>query len=216
MPKKPPPPKQDDIPAWFMTYSDVITLLMTFFILLLTFATTEPEMFEKMQITLFGRGSNGVAGEVLEGVEKSSLILRDRPPASRLAMKGSEMPPIHSDASTETISAGLAGLDDERCRDPMVTYAIEVPLRLLVSDDNEIHPRGRQLLRMLGRQLRKLPFHAAFVAQDEKTMPRLLALVAHLTDQERVPPAKIGISIDDGTGLAADRIRIVTNWHTSE
>jgi len=199
-----------------MTYSDVITLLMTFFILLLTFATTEPEMFEKMQITLFGRGSSGVAGDDLEGVEKSSLVLRDRPRASRLAMKGSEMPPIYTDVSVETISAGLAGIDDERWRDPMVTYAIEVPLRLLVGDNNEIHPRGRQLLRMLGRQLRKLPFHAAFVARDKETMPQLLAVAAHLTDQERVLPGKIGISIDDGTGLDVDRIRIITNWHTSE
>jgi len=213
---KSPPPKKEDIPAWFMTYSDVITLLMTFFILLLTFATTEPEAFEKMQITLFGRGSNGVAGEEREGAEKSSLILRDRPPASRMAMKGSEMPPIHSDSSAQTISAGLAGLDDERCRDPMVTYAIEVPLRSLIGDDDEINPRGRQLLRMLGRQLRKLPFNAAVVGREQEVMPQLLAIVAHLRDQERVPSAKIGISINDGTGLDVDRIRIVTNWHTSE
>lgn len=199
-----------------MTYSDVITLLMTFFILLLTFATTEPEMFEKMQITLFGKGSKGVAGEVLNGAEMSSLTLRDRPPASRLAMNGSEMPPIHSDASASTIDGGLAGLDDERCRDPMVTYAIEVPLRSLVGDDNEIQPRGRQLLRMLGRQLRKLPFNAAVVAREQEVMPQLLAIVAHLRDQERVPSAKIGISINDGAGLDVDRIRIVTNWHTSE
>ena len=41
MREKQPPPKPDEIPAWFMTYSDVITLLMTFFILLLTFATQD-------------------------------------------------------------------------------------------------------------------------------------------------------------------------------
>lgn len=199
-----------------MTYSDVITLLMTFFILLLTFATTEPEMFEKMQITLFGRGSTGVAGDKLAGAEKSSLVLRDRPRASRLAMKGSEMPPVFSDASAETISKGLAGIDDERHRDPMVTYAIEVPIRLLVGDDNEIRPRGRHLLRMLGRQLRKLPFHAAIIARDRELMPQLLVIAAHLTAQERVAPDKIGISVDDGSVLDVDRIRIVTNWHTSD
>ena len=48
--QKPFPEPKDDIPAWFMTYSDVITLLMTFFILLLTFATTEPERFRKIDI----------------------------------------------------------------------------------------------------------------------------------------------------------------------
>jgi len=216
MPKQLPTPKKDDVPAWFLTYSDVITLLMTFFILLLTFSTTEPEMFEKMQITLFGRGSSGVAGDDLEGAEKSSLVLRHRPRASRVVMKGSEMPPVYTDASVETINAGLAGIDDERRRDPMITYAIEVPLRLLVGENNQIHTRGRQLLRMLGRQLRKLPFHAALAARDKESMPQLLAIAAHLTDQERVVPGKIGISIDDETGLDADHIRIVTNWHTSE
>ena len=43
------PKPTGEIPAWFMTYSDVITLLMTFFILLLTFSTTEPERFEKVR-----------------------------------------------------------------------------------------------------------------------------------------------------------------------
>ena len=41
-------PGSAEVPTWFMTYSDVITLLMTFFILLLTFATNEPESFERM------------------------------------------------------------------------------------------------------------------------------------------------------------------------
>ena len=216
MQRKLPPPKKDDVPTWFVTYSDVITLLMTFFILLLTFATTEPEMFAKMQITLFGQGSASVAGDKLEGVEESSLVLRDRPRSSRLAMKGSEMPPIYTDAKVETISAGLAGIDEEQRRDPMVTYAIEVPLRLLGGENSEIYPRGRQLLRMLGRQLRKLPFHVAFVPRDKETLPQLLAIAEHLSDQERVVPGKIGISIDDATSLDVDRIRIITNWHASE
>ena len=61
--EKKPPDKPDDIPAWFMTYSDVITLLMTFFILLMTFATNEPERFERMQVSMFGgSGATGLAG----------------------------------------------------------------------------------------------------------------------------------------------------------
>ncbi|MDG2469722.1 MAG: flagellar motor protein MotB [Pirellulaceae bacterium] len=59
-----PPPKLDSVPAWFLTYCDVIILLMTFFVLLLTFASTEPERFEQIQKTLFsGAGSTGLVGE---------------------------------------------------------------------------------------------------------------------------------------------------------
>ena len=46
--------KAADIPEWIVTYSDTITLLMTFFILLLTFATSEPEKFQQLQSVMFG------------------------------------------------------------------------------------------------------------------------------------------------------------------
>ena len=45
---------EDDVPAWVMTFSDVITLLMTFFILLLTFATNTPETFDRLRIAEVG------------------------------------------------------------------------------------------------------------------------------------------------------------------
>ena len=50
MREKPLPEPPDDVPLWFMTYSDVITLMMTFFILLLTFSTSDPERFEQMKV----------------------------------------------------------------------------------------------------------------------------------------------------------------------
>jgi len=80
---KPEEPNSGDIPAWFMTYSDVITLLMTFFILLMTFSTTEPENFGRMQVVMFGGGnSSGVARQVgprasegLAGVLAASVVV---------------------------------------------------------------------------------------------------------------------------------------------
>ena len=72
MKEKPPPDPPEDVPLWFMTYSDVITLMMTFFILLLTFATNEPERFEQMKISVFGAsGASGIAGKPPEGLEKA-------------------------------------------------------------------------------------------------------------------------------------------------
>ncbi len=69
--------QKDDIPAWFMTYSDVITLLMTFFILLLTFSTTEPERFEKVRATTFSAGgATGLIGKTIEGPDDDSWVNR--------------------------------------------------------------------------------------------------------------------------------------------
>ena len=106
--KKPPDPP-GDIPAWFMTYSDVITLLMTFFILLLTFATTEPERFEKSVSSTFSAGgaATGTAGKKLDGNNFDSFINRLRPPAARIAMRGAEMPPIVREPAKATFGDGL-------------------------------------------------------------------------------------------------------------
>ena len=78
------PPQVGDVPVWFMTYSDVITLLMTFFILLLTFASSEPEKFRRMQSVMFGGASGtGSAGGELDALDNDAYVLRQRPPASR-------------------------------------------------------------------------------------------------------------------------------------
>jgi chemotaxis protein MotB len=91
------PIPKDDIPAWFMTYSDVITLLMTFFILLLTFSTTEPERFEKVRSTTFtAGGATGLVGPKIEGPPNDSWVNRVRPPAARLALGGGVKAPIMS------------------------------------------------------------------------------------------------------------------------
>ena len=42
-------------PAWMMTYGDTITLLVTFFVLLMTFSTSDPEDFHKFTLHLLGR-----------------------------------------------------------------------------------------------------------------------------------------------------------------
>ncbi len=102
MRKERPPQKKEDVPAWFMTYSDVITLLMTFFILLLTFSTNEPEFLDTIRISMFGgTGATGVAGVREDGMERDSYVVRVRPSLARMVMRGSEMPPISDDVDSE-------------------------------------------------------------------------------------------------------------------
>ena len=209
-----PPPKKEDIPAWFMTYSDVITLLMTFFILLLTFATNEPEMFERMQISLFGGGgATGLAGEMKEAVENDSMLLRERPPSSRLTMEGSEMPPIHDDPASRGVNKGLAGLDSEEHKDPTISNQIDAPLALLAGADGEIYARGRQLNLMLGQQLKQDPCHIKLEVSMTGDVPRTMVLAQSLVEEYGVRPRKIGISVMPNSGIPADHVRLITYWH---
>src|SRR5690554_3110819 len=102
------------VPLWFVTYSDVITLLMTFFILLLTFATSEPEKFEQMQTTMYGSsGARGMLDKARESKDRDSLLVRQRPNSARIAVRGSEMPPIYSDPVLQSLSKGMKSLESE-------------------------------------------------------------------------------------------------------
>lgn len=193
---KPPPPKADDIPAWFMTYSDVITLLMTFFILLLTFATTEPERFEKIQTTLFsGSGSTGIAGDPPEGLEKDSYVRRKRPSSARMIMKGSEMPPTQKVPDTKAPEGALSGLDSDEYLDIADQYAVELSLYEMVSSSGEIYAMGRQQAKMLALQMFRLPMHVTFEVSTEEAMQRAVALCNFIFTEYNIKPGQMGVRL---------------------
>jgi hypothetical protein len=205
------PQKKEDVPSWFMTYSDVITLLMTFFILLLTFATKEPELFDTMRITMFGgSGATGVVGTRDDAVERDSLVVRVRPSVARMVMRGSEMPPIRDDTESTLRGSGLEGLDDEQQYDPSIARSIEVPLLLIVTRDGHITPAGRRQLDMLARQLRHMTLHASFQVTGEEQVSALIAIARYLVQHGKVPGGKIGTSL---ASVRPDYVRIVMMHH---
>ena len=199
----------EDIPAWFMTYSDVITLLMTFFILLLTFSTTEPERFEKVTSQLFGNsGSTGVAGHPHEKLDRDSWSQRIRPRAARIALDGSEMPPIMSNPATASVGRGLVGVTEEEAKkDVMKTYSFELPLADLVDSNTNLTRRGVQVASTLSPQLRSLPVHCAIEVGTLAQADRASALAHHLFHVEKARPGQIGVGIS--TEVDTGKVRFV-------
>ncbi len=131
-PEEPPP---SDIPFWFITYSDVITLMMTFFILLLTFATSEPENFVQMQVAVFqGSGGSGVAGKAESSVDQDSIVYRERPSSGRRTKRGSESPPQETDPTFASMDKGLKGMEKEPEAILAQGHAIVLPLSPLVAN----------------------------------------------------------------------------------
>jgi flagellar motor protein MotB len=182
-----PPEKPDDVPAWFMTYSDVITLLMTFFILLLTFATNEPETFERMQVSMFGgSGATGVAGDS----NRDALILRQRPRSARISMRGSETPPPKADPGMNALHSGLAGLDGPQPFSPADSYRIRLPLSALIVD-GKVSREGSQLLRRTAARIRQGGLRAT-LRGDASRLDGLLAIADHLKEWG-VPHFAVGI-----------------------
>jgi hypothetical protein len=185
-----------DIPIWFVTFSDVITLLMTFFILLLTFATSEPEQFERLQIAMFGGGgTQGLAG-LSDPSEKDTVLLRERPRAGRVSLRGSEMPPIHADPSCQSLAAGLAGLEENERRELSTQHAIFVPLNLIFTSDGAISSLGYQQLRMLAKFMRKQQLDVDFLVARDKDLERARLLASRLFEVESIQPGRLGIGRD--------------------
>ena len=195
--EKPPPEPAEDIPAWFMTYSDVITLLMTFFILLLTFATTEPERFEKIQKTLFqGAGATGIAGGPPDGIEKDSYVRRERPAASRIAMEGTEMPPTKKVPSTSSPGGELAGLDSDEYNDIADQYAVEFNLYEMVSSNGQLFSTGRQQAKMLAMQMFRLPMQVTFEVSTDEAKDRALAFAHYIFKEFQIKPGQMGVRVN--------------------
>jgi hypothetical protein len=80
------------------TYSDAMTLLMTFFVLLMTFSTSSPFRNFNSEVALVGgeRGA-GMAGELSRGPDRSAVVWRDFSLAKPQGPLRSETRPQYSD-----------------------------------------------------------------------------------------------------------------------
>ena len=89
--KAPPESCVPGVPAWMVTYSDTITLLMTFFVMLMSFSTLDKEQFSKVRGSL--QGHLGVIGS--ERFNMDGLMTRRNMESSRVFLDGYENAPEH-------------------------------------------------------------------------------------------------------------------------
>jgi flagellar motor protein MotB len=205
------PIPKDDIPAWFMTYSDVITLLMTFFILLLTFATTEPERFEKVQTSTFtSGGATGLIGPKIQGSPKDSWINRVRPPSSRIAMRGAEMPPLMNDPAKVSWGKGLLSLDNEdRKHNELTSHHFDIEFNRLFNSKGELTSQGKQVCSTLAVQLRDLPFQAALQFTNAEDRTRVVKLMMYLLKNQQTRPGQVSLGRIENENLPPGKLRFL-------
>ena len=196
----------EDIPAWFMTYSDVITLLMTFFILLLTFSTTEPEKFERVTRSVMGSDSaTGIAGIEHSHIDHDSWLERIRPRAARIALHGSEVPPVETNNAK---GEGLLAPDEEESKfDEMQCYEMLVKAERLSIDGKILTEWGRGFIRQIARQTQALPIHFNFEFSSRQSSEIALLTTSHLIDDIGVRPGQLGLAYSPY--VASDTIQIV-------
>ena len=208
--KKKEPPKPPGVPLWFLTYSDVITLLMTFFILLLTFATNEPEHFERMQATVFGAGgASGIVRESDSSLERDALLLRVRPRSSRLTTRGTETPPIHADPANESLASGLQSMDTALEHDLQTTRSIELELPALVDDRSNLTSFGKAVARRLASNLAQHPILINLQVTKEAQLPQAIAFGEFLTATANLPLGRVGVGLRQDNQADPTKLRLI-------
>lgn len=180
-----------------MTYSDVITLLMTFFILLLTFSTTEPERFEKSLTSTFSNGAaTGTVGPKFKKMDNDSWVSRVRPPSARIAMRGAEMPPITREPAKQSFGEGLRSLNEEEDKqNEMTSHSFDVPFTQLFNSNDELTANGKLVCQMLAGQLRDLPFHAAIQFTQPGQAEQLVKMTQFLFDSKKTRPGQVSLNM---------------------
>ena len=216
------PKPKGEIPAWFMTYSDVITLMMTFFILLLTFASNEPEFFAKVQMVSFGGGgSTGSASEAKDMLDNDALILRQRPNSAAISVRGSETPALHAEPALESVSRGLKSLDNPDLLADANRVKIEANLSMMRDENGEITEQAVTQLRMLAAQLKAQPLTLQILVSDADQADFCVQMAAILTDANGlgvVPgqaPGRVAVGIADPSQVRGGRIQYLLSHSQS-
>lgn len=193
--EKPLPPEDNgDVPAWFMTYSDVITLLMTFFILLLTFASQEPESFDRIKVSMFGGGgSDGIAGRKQDALDRESVTLRYRPDKSRLTQHGSETPPLNTDVKTDGLDKGLKALSEESDLVSHQRVTFSTSRNAILTPDGQLTSTGRRQMAKFAKQLIRRSMKLAISVPRSEDLPAVIQIAHDMTYEYGVPLGKVSI-----------------------
>ncbi len=190
----PPPPME--IPKWFVTYSDVITLLMTFFILLLTFANSEPENFEKMQVATFGgAGSGGLAGPPTKGIDKDAVNVRYRPSSARSTPRGTEMTPTTMTPIGDAASKGLDALDNPEELASAERTSTTSMMERMWDENGQLTSQAIQQLRMIAIQMKSLPLSADLQVATPDDLDFAVGMARYMQDELSVPSGRLSVSL---------------------
>jgi chemotaxis protein MotB len=184
--------------SWIVTYCDMITLLIAFFICILTFASKESgkEKHPKLRDSiLYGPGGTGVAGAGHKGSEQDSIVWRQVLVSAHQGPPGSRIPPLYSDPSTDRTTEVLNLLDQSTLGNLSDSFRLRLPLGLFFDDKKNLQPTGRQLLGSLAANLRRLPFDIRIQVDERQYLDRVIAMAQYLTNQQGIEADRIGAGV---------------------
>jgi len=184
--------------TWLITYCDMVTLLITFFICIVTFASREngkQQHPRKRDSLLYGTTGTGLAGPKQLGMNHDSIIWRQLPACALPQRPGSEMAPLYSDPELEATAKALRSLEEPALGTLSDSYAMPTPLGLLFTADGKLSPSGGELLAVVASSLRRLPYDIYVQVDDPKNLPRAVTAAQHLIKHEGLAPFRVGVGV---------------------
>lgn len=182
--------------AWIVTYSDMVTLLMACFIMVITFASKEPEKFSKKRDSVMGgEGGSGSAGEGKQTLDHDTIVWRERPRTARLGEGGSEMPSLHSDPMLETTEDILRRLELPTLGTLADSFTVRLPAALLFRSDGKLSESGLSLTHAIAQKVRQLPYDILVEVDDSQYASRAVTLCQRLMLQEQIYPGRLGVGV---------------------
>jgi len=135
-------------PEWMVTFSDIVTLLVTFFVLMLTFSSMEEEVFGMFADSIVGRGLEGVI--LSSASDDEALLDRERLVSANASDSGSDMPSVFDDPKMESKSEIVTNPRALRVFRVGQARVVSVPSRLVfLGHTTSLSPAGKKLLAMI-------------------------------------------------------------------
>ncbi len=117
-------------PEWMVTYSDVISLLVTFFVMLLTFSTTDREKFGKAAGAL--KGALGIAMSGMSRLPESGIISDRHLLGGRSSPTGVDFPP-DTEKLARSVMAINVRIKNEKFGAPITMHFLSRGILLRIS-----------------------------------------------------------------------------------
>jgi hypothetical protein len=133
-------------PDWMMTFSDCMTLLLTFFVLLMTFSSRSDQGNYRQDQLSFQDGSISLTDDA---VKKTSVVEKEKSLQPNEVKKGSEVP---VEAVRQLLSSSRANpKDNESCSKKIFLMSSD---DLFYGKSNVLRGEGKSNLRLLGEYIK--------------------------------------------------------------
>ncbi len=186
-------PAQDDgdemgggAPPWMVTYGDSITLLLTFFVMLLTFSTPNKEGMAELARGILS-GSRRVALFAGPVDQENVVAMERRLEESRLDDKGAETAPMNQTESLQELQRHYQSLDINELKELKGGRVIRIPVVELFGTGTGLTTEGGEVLDNIVKVLRAkrhsvvVHVEAGVGATDEARRQRSLGMAATIT-----------------------------------